>query len=173
MATSDRRWDIDARGHGIADGRWIEPAVRRFLDALAEPGWVAEEPDVHLLPHLVRACDVADSPWRLRGAALRDDGVYVVDLAWGAESEQGLGLRRLRAEALALLGAVVECALFVRELKTDAAIEFRAATGVLDGDSPFKGHGHLLLLRVGGPVVERLLREREASASLGVTGSGS
>src|SRR5687768_1478367 len=60
-----RRWDTDERGRGVADGGWIAPDVRRLLDTLAEPGWVAEDPDIHLLPHLRRACQEAGSPWTL------------------------------------------------------------------------------------------------------------
>jgi hypothetical protein len=51
--------------------------VRQLLEALSVPGWVAEEPDVHLLPHLRRACDDPGSPWTFMGAKLQD-AVYVV-----------------------------------------------------------------------------------------------
>jgi hypothetical protein len=56
---AERRWDNDTRGRGVADGGWIAPGVRRLLGALAEADWVAEDPDVHLLPHLRRACEAA------------------------------------------------------------------------------------------------------------------
>ncbi len=154
----DKRWDTDPRGRGIADGGWMASDVRRFLGALGDPGWVAEEPDAHLLPHLRRACEASGSPWTLRGTTLRDDGVYVVDLLW-ADSAPRFG--RLRADAVALLGAIAENDLFVRQQMGEGVVEFRATTGMLDGDGPFKGHGHLLLLHIGGPVVERLLSDQE------------
>ena len=156
MTVANRRWDNDTRGHGIADGRWIAPGARRLLDALAEPDWVAEDPDAHLLPHLRRVCEAAGSPWALTGTALRD-GVYVVALEW-ARPEPRLNL--LRADAFALIGTVAEGATFVEQRMGEEQIEFHVATGMLDGDSPFKGHGHLLRLRVGGPTVEHLIRAR-------------
>jgi hypothetical protein len=156
MTAADRRWDNDRRGRGVAAGRWIAPGVRRLLGALAEPAWVAEDPDAHLLPHLRRACEAAGSPWRLTGTAFRD-GVYVVALAWARPDPR---LHLLRADAFALIGAVAEGATFVEQRIGEGAIEFHVATGMRDGDSPFKGHGHLLRLRVGGPGVARLLRSR-------------
>jgi hypothetical protein len=151
-----QRWDNDTRGRGVADGGWIAPGVRRLLSALAEAEWVAEEPDVHLLPHLRRACEAAGSPWRLTGTAVRD-GIYVVALEW-TRPEPRLNL--LRADAFALVGTVAEGATFVEQRIGEEAVEMHVVTGMLDGDAPFKEHGHLLRLQVGGPVVERLLRSR-------------
>jgi hypothetical protein len=54
-----RRWDTDERGHGIADGSAFAPGVHRLAEALAEEAWVAEEPDLHLFPHIERACVAA------------------------------------------------------------------------------------------------------------------
>src|SRR5947209_3029975 len=62
MERPDRRWEGDERGRGIGDGEWIAPTVARLLDALGLSDWVAEEPDVHLLPHLRRACALPGSP---------------------------------------------------------------------------------------------------------------
>jgi hypothetical protein len=61
---------------------------------------------------------------------------------------------------LALIGVAAEGATFVQQRIDEEAVELQVATGMLDGDSPFQGHGHLLHLQVGGPVVERLLRTR-------------
>lgn len=149
----NRRWDNDTRTHGTADGSWIVPGVRRLLDALTEQDWVAENPDQHLLPHLNEACESAGSPWTLTSVALRD-GVYVVVLEW---NHSGPSLRLLRADAYALIGVVAEGATFIHERKIDKAIEYHVTTGLLDGDTPFKGHGHLLRLRVGGPSVSQLV----------------
>ena len=104
-----RRWDTDTRGRGIGDGEWIVPAVQRLLAALASPGWVAEEPDVHLLPHLRLACDAPGSPWALKGAELQE-AVYVVTVEWFRPQPR---LRQLRADAVALIGTVVEGSTFV------------------------------------------------------------
>lgn len=45
-----RRWDNDERLTGIADASAMEPQVSALLDAMARDGWVAEEPEAHLLP---------------------------------------------------------------------------------------------------------------------------
>src|SRR5262245_47604248 len=46
------RWDGDERGRGVAsaDGEVVE--LERLRAAMALPDWVAEEPDLHLLPHV-------------------------------------------------------------------------------------------------------------------------
>lgn len=153
MALPSRRWDTDDRGRGIADGSWIAPAVRELLDGLATPAWVAEDPDNHLLPHLRRACEDADSPWTLGRTELRD-GVYLVALEW---SRPGSRLGRLRADFFALLGTIVESTTFVRQRPAEDAIEYDVTTGMLDGDSAFAGHGHLLRFEIGGPDIGRLV----------------
>jgi hypothetical protein len=148
-----RRWDTNLRGSGIGDGGWIVPAVRQFLDALAAPCWVAEDPHVHLLPHLRQACAAPDSPWTLIGADL-EEAVYVVTLVWSRPQPR---LRQLRADAVALVGTVAEGSTFVQQRRTEREIEYAVTTGMLEGDSPFAGHGHLLLLRIGGSQITQIL----------------
>jgi hypothetical protein len=50
------RWDSDERGDGVADATALVPGAEELLDAMRRPRWVAEEPEAHLLPHLVQAC---------------------------------------------------------------------------------------------------------------------
>jgi hypothetical protein len=141
------RWEGDERGIGIGTGESQRPAVRALLAALGEPGWIAEDPDHHLLPHLRAACAEPKSPWTLGSASLGGDGVYRVDLTW----EQSNGsLRQLRADVFALVGRIAEATTHVRQCAGEGTIEFQVVTGMLDGDSAFAGHGHLLLLRVTG-----------------------
>jgi hypothetical protein len=147
------RWDTDTRGRGIGDGRWIAPAVQHLLAALAAPGWIAEEPDVHLLPHLRQACEAPNSPWTLIAADLQE-AVYVVTLEWSRPQPR---LHQLRADAVALIGRVAEGATFVQQRTTEREIEYHVTTGMLEGDSPFAGHGHLLLLRIGGPPITQMI----------------
>lgn len=149
-----RRWDNDTRGAGIGDGLWIAPGVRQFLEALSAPGWVAEEPDTHLLPHLRDACDAPGSPWTLVGTELLDT-VYSVRLEWRRPHPR---IRRLRADAFALIGPIAESATFVRQRVTAREIEYQVTTGMLDGDARFAGHGHLLLLRVGGDQITEMIK---------------
>src|SRR5947209_2737853 len=146
MATRMARWDGDARGEGIADGAWLAGDVRRFLAALEADRWVAEDADAHLLPHLRRACAEAGSPWALQAAEMVD-AVYVVTLEWSAETPSR---GRLRADVFALLGAIAESATYVRQRVADGAICYDIATGMLDDDSPFRPHGHLVQFRIGG-----------------------
>lgn len=150
---SDRRWDSDTRGTGIGDGGWLAPEMTAALAALAEPGWVAEDPDAHLLPHIERACAAPSSPWTLVATKLRGT-VYTVDLDWRPADPSW---RRLHQDTFALIGAIAEPATFVRQQKSEHGLEYHVSTGVPAGDGPFKAHGHLLRLRIGGDRVARLI----------------
>ena len=50
-----------------------------------EEGWVAEEPEAHLLPHLVAAAELG--PLRIRRAETDAAGTFVVELRWVGEGE--------------------------------------------------------------------------------------
>ncbi len=50
------RWDGDERGEGVADATAFVDGAVELVDAMRHPSWVAEEPEVHLLPHIERAC---------------------------------------------------------------------------------------------------------------------
>src|SRR4029078_13649802 len=76
-----RRWDTDERGHGVGPGDAFSPNVQELTDALPGSGWVAEEPEAHLLPHLQAACDEPGSRWTVTHWTV-DDGVFVVDASW-------------------------------------------------------------------------------------------
>jgi hypothetical protein len=150
MAMARSSWDGDERGVGIADGSWIAAHLERLRDTLSDPEWVTEQPEDHLLPHLVRACESGDSPWRLAGANLNADGVFAVDLVWNRPNSR---LRQLQADMFALIGEIAENVTFVRQVVGDGSVEYHVATGMLSGDSPFAPHGHLLQLRVAGPFI--------------------
>ncbi|OPG01826.1 hypothetical protein [Microbispora sp. GKU 823] len=134
-----RRWDNDERLTGIADASAMEPQVSALLDAMARDGWVTEEPEVHLLPHLRRACG---SEWLLTGERLLDDGVYEVTVSLAGDRE---GVHVLR-DVIRLLSAIAETVFFVRQAAPGV---FECVTGMLDGDPPgFKSHGHMVRLIV-------------------------
>jgi hypothetical protein len=134
------RWDGDQRGIGIGDGRWIEDDVLSLLEALSAPAWVTEDPDLHLLPHLQRACAADGSRFTIASHELRDT-VYTVVLNWnGSLNNRG----QIRAAVYALLGEISEGVSFIRQRIGDGQIEFVACTGMLDGDGPFAAHGHLI-----------------------------
>jgi len=139
-----RRWDTDERGHGVGPGDAFSPNVRELTDALPGSGWVAEEPEAHLLPHLQAACDEPGSRWTVTHWTV-DDGVFVVDASWTGSWGTW---DALRGDAFAFLGRIAEVTTHVRERRTDDAVVFEMATGTVADGSPFVPHGHLIRLRV-------------------------
>ena len=141
----NRRWDGDARGTGIADGR----AFVRGLDALAQtmqrPGWVAEDPDAHLLPHIERAA-AEHGRFRLVAEQLVD-GVYRVTLEWTPNDATKAALRE---DVFALIGSFAEFSTHIRQRVVDGAVEFDVTTGMLADETHFETHGHLVRLRIEG-----------------------
>jgi hypothetical protein len=135
-----RRWDTDERGRGVASAEAYLEHGDALRAAMVEPDWVAEEPDMHLLPHVRRFCEASEvlslEDWSI------EDGVLVLDLS----SERSGGERH--AAVFALLGTFAEPATLVRQLVQDR--EYVVVTGVLEGDSVFGPHGHTVHLRVGG-----------------------
>jgi hypothetical protein len=76
-----RRWDIDERGHGVASGDEFSPNVEELAVAMRRAGWVTEEPEAHLLPHLEAASSGPGSPWEIVSWTI-DDGVFAVEATW-------------------------------------------------------------------------------------------
>jgi hypothetical protein len=137
-----RRWDIDTRGEGVGDGSRLAPGARELVDALETPLWVAEDPHLHLFPHLRRRCEDAAFPLDLEEVAVEDDGTYVVRVRWSGADGRGA-----QAAVFALLGEIAESATYVRKRRDGV---YEVATGVLEGDSEFAPHGHTLVLHVSG-----------------------
>jgi hypothetical protein len=69
---ADRRWDGDERGDGVADAGQFVDGVAELVAAMQQPRWVAEEPELHLLPHLEQACE--SLPLQIVTARAADDG---------------------------------------------------------------------------------------------------
>jgi hypothetical protein len=136
---STPRWDPDERGRGIADAIALAPGVRELAGALTVEDWVAEEPEAHLLPHIQRAC--ADAGLELLGHEV-DGAVFVVRVAWTQER----GPAEARAAAFAIVGSFAENATSVRV--RDDNRTFEVVTGVLDGDSRFAPHGHMVRIEL-------------------------
>ena len=110
-------------------------------------GWVAEDPEAHLLSHLRRACADGRLPLELVGPRPPRRAAFVVDVRWtGAPGSW----RGARVAATPCWPSVAEPSTFVRERHEDDVLVLDAATGVLDGDGPFAAHGHVLVLRVHG-----------------------
>ena len=139
MVVLMRRWDGDERLTGLTDASIMRPQVSALLDVMGRDGWVAEEPEAHLLPHLRRACG---SEWLLTDERLLDDGVYEVTVSLAGDRE-GVHVRR---DVIRLLSSIAETAFFVRQAGPGV---FECVTGLLDEDSPgFKSHGHMVRLIV-------------------------
>jgi hypothetical protein len=136
-----RRWDGDERGHGVAGGEIHKPHALRLVRALELPEWVAEDPEVHLLPHLERAA--LELGFGLGGASL-DGAVYELRLTWLGDQ----GRRPVRRAAHALIGAVAEESTHTIEWVDGDTVVFDVATGSVAEDAHFAPHGHLLRLRI-------------------------
>lgn len=142
-----RRWDIDERGHGVASGIELSPNVEELGDAMKGTGWVTEEPEAHLLPHLEAACSMPGSPWAISSWSI-DDAVLVIELTWGGPWGTW---DVLRADAFSFLGLVAEHTTHIRQRTIEDRVEFEMATGTLTGETPFVPHGHLVRLRISQP----------------------
>ncbi len=136
------RWDTDTIGHGVASGRDLVPDAVHIAEALRGPDWIAEDPGVHLVPHIERACAAAGSRVRLDGWSVEDDGTLVVRLA---ATEGSLDRPSRRLAALAVVASVAESRTTIHQ-RPDGV--FDVITGVLDGDTEFAPHGHRLRIVV-------------------------
>jgi hypothetical protein len=143
MRHAERRWDGDERGEGIADARNFVPAAASLADAMQHGNWVAEEPDLHLLPHLRHACE--SLPFELVDARTAWDGSFDVDLRWLGATK---GIGEIRAAVFALVGGFAELSTYVRQRTDGDSIVFDVVTGFLDGESRLDPHGHTLRLSV-------------------------
>lgn len=101
----NKRWDSDARGEGVAWGAAFTPDIQRLITEMNASGWVAEEPEVHLLPRITHAIERSRSSWRLVSATTEPGGRYLVRLVW---ARRRVFWQRIRAEAFMLIGSIAE-----------------------------------------------------------------
>jgi hypothetical protein len=141
----DRRWDTDERGAGVGSAAAYLPDLQRLAAEMVADTWVAEEPAVHLLPHLQRFCEGPESPFRLLSTAVEPDGTYSVALAWTAPAGSAGAQRQA---VYALVGTIAEQATYVHERREADGTVFEMVTGLLEGAGTFRGHGHTLRLRI-------------------------
>jgi hypothetical protein len=57
------RWDGDTRGRGIGDAAQLVPGAGELVEAFGQPDWVAEDPQLHLRPHV----ELADGRFEPQG----------------------------------------------------------------------------------------------------------
>ena len=145
MSERRPRWDPDARGIGVGDARAWRSTIATLSELVTQDGWIAEEPDAHLLPHLASAA-AAGGRLRLTGATTEPSGEYVVDLEWAGDPRAD---RRERRIALyGLVGTIAESVTVVREPSGTAGRELEVVTGGPLGESPFGSHGHTVRIRL-------------------------
>src|SRR5262245_8701631 len=120
-----RRWDTDDRFTGVADASAFAPAVEELAALARRPRWVAEDPELHLAPHLRGA---AVEGLRIGEIRAVQEGV----LAVSAECDQGASRRELLRLAWALLGTIAEPAASVRESHDGDAAVYEVVTGIPD-----------------------------------------
>ena len=142
--SSRRRWDTDDRFVGVADASVFVASVEDLATLARRPGWVAEEPEAHLVPHL-RGAGVEG----LRLLEWRAGGDGVLDVA--AEHSPGDSQRDIRRRAWALLGTVAEPTASVREYREGDTVVFEVITGMPEGAGRFASHGHTLRLTLRPP----------------------
>ncbi len=112
------RWDGDERGKGVADARALAPGAGELADAMRTPNWVAERPDVHLLPHVERACE--SLPLDVAGTRT-------------SAAESATYVRQRRVDPADASGG---------------ALLFEIVTGFLPSDTAFVPHGHSVRVSV-------------------------
>ena len=143
------RWDGDERGEGVADAAPFAAGAVELVEAMRLATWVAEEPDLHLQPHLERACH--SLPLQLEDARSRADGTFEVSLRWTGEKPREAAVR---AAVFSLVGSFAELATYVRQRRSeetevgDRTFLFEVVTGILDGETRFAPHGHTVRVRV-------------------------
>src|SRR5262249_33213131 len=94
-----RRLDTDDRFTVVADASAFAPAVEELAALARRPRWIAEDPELHLAPHLRGAVVEGLRIGEIRAV---QEGV----LAVSAECDQGASRRELRRLAWALLGTI-------------------------------------------------------------------
>ena len=137
-----RRWDTDERGHGVASAAASVADLDRLRIAMLEPDWVAEDPDLHLLPHVRRLCE--EQGWSLARADVVAD-VLEVEVVVPAAT-----VRSPTAAAFAILGTFAEASTHVVEQASELgeSIQLLVTTGMLEGDGAFAPHGHTVRIAV-------------------------
>jgi hypothetical protein len=148
-----KRWEDDDRGQGVGDAAELVASASQLVAAFGESAWVAEQPEIHLWPHVEAWCQ-QDQRLGLTDAYADDTGAYILDLEWhGARGSVG----EARAAVFSLVGSFAESATYVRQRRIGrggdrslVTLRFEVGTGELAPDSRFAPHGHLVVINVAG-----------------------
>jgi hypothetical protein len=125
--------------------------VSELVSAFSQPMWVAEQPELHLLPHVDAWCR-QDRRLALTGANSDGAHAYVLDLEWRGASG-GVGATRMAV--FSLIGSFAESATYVRQRRVAGdgsaiKLQFEVGTGELAPEARFEPHGHVVLINVTG-----------------------
>jgi hypothetical protein len=125
--------------------------VSELVSAFSQPMWVAEQPELHLLPHVDAWCR-QDRRLALTGANSDGAHAYVLDLEWRGASG-GVGATRMAV--FSLIGSFAESATYVRQRRVAGdgsaiTLQFEVGTGELAPEARFEPHGHVVLINVTG-----------------------
>src|SRR5207248_11709637 len=148
------RWDGDNRGAGVGDAAPLVPGVLELVGAFRQPSWVAEQPEIHLRPHIEAWCD-RDQRLALSDAYTDHRHAFILDLEWrGVPASVG----EARAAVFSLIGSFAESATYVRQRHVEDGAEgctrklqFEVGTGEL-ADARFHPHGHVVVLNLAGVI---------------------
>jgi hypothetical protein len=105
------RWDGDERGYGIGDADQLVLGANELVAAFREPAWVAEQPELHLRPHVEAWCE-RDQRLLLTDAHTDEQNAYVLDFEWRAAPGS---VGEVRAAVFCLIGQFAESATYVRQ----------------------------------------------------------
>jgi hypothetical protein len=145
------RWDGDKRGHGVGDAAQLVAGASELVAAFSESAWVAEQPEIHVRPHVEAWCQ------RDHRLALIDDHIdetdaYILELEWRAAI---CSVGEARAAVFSLIGSFAESATYVRQRRVSdhgdrstTKLQFEVGTGELAPETRFAPHGHVVVLNV-------------------------
>jgi hypothetical protein len=147
------RWDGDNRGHGVGNAAQLLPGIGELTAAFWQPAWVAEQPEIHLRPHVEAWCR-RDQRLALTDAYTDDRSAYIIDLEW-RRAPPSVG--QARSAVFSLIGCFAESATYVRQRRVATAadgsglrLQFEVGTGELAPDTRFVPHGHVVIINVMG-----------------------
>ena len=130
------------QGVGVADARGWRLIIETIAAMADEHGWVAEEPELHLLPHLEAAAGAAGLA--IRSARTVPDGTFEVDLEWLGEDQPSRQM--IRSSLFSLVAAISETVTLIHEPPAARGHAVEVLTGSGGGGGTFASHGHTLRL---------------------------
>jgi hypothetical protein len=147
------RWDGDHGRHGVGDATQLIAGASELVAAFGQSAWVAEQPEVHLRPHVEAWCQ-RDKRLALTDAHTDAVDAYFVDLEWRSALRS---MGEARAAVFSLIGSFAESATYVRQRPVrwhgDGSmmkLQFEVGTGELAPDTRFAPHGHVVIINVAG-----------------------